>query len=139
VAFRCSKNHKVPCHITARILQKTAKNYPANVAIAYDEKETTYAQLDLLSNQFAHALAKLGVAKGDRVALFLPNVEGTAASAKEIASFVNSKVASYKAIREVEFRKELPISSAGKVLRRPLQEEEKGKPFGAEIRKLGNF
>jgi acyl-CoA synthetase (AMP-forming)/AMP-acid ligase II len=39
----------------------------------------------------------------------------------------------------VEFRKELPISSAGKVLRRLLQEEEKGKLFGAEIRKLGNF
>jgi acyl-CoA synthetase (AMP-forming)/AMP-acid ligase II len=27
----------------------------------------------------------------------------------------------------VEFKKELPISSAGKVLRRLLQEEEKGK------------
>jgi long-chain acyl-CoA synthetase len=56
------------------ILQKTATNYPANVAIAYDGKETTYAQLDFLSNQFAHALIKLGVEKGDRVALFLPNV-----------------------------------------------------------------
>ena len=48
--------------------------------------------------------------------------------AKEIGSFVNGKVASYKAIREVEFRKELPISTAGKILRRLLQEEEKGKP-----------
>jgi long-chain acyl-CoA synthetase len=64
--------------------------------------------------------------------------EGTAASAEEITSFVNGKVASYKSIREVEFRKELPISSAGKVLRRLLQEE-KGKRLGAEIRKLGNF
>jgi long-chain acyl-CoA synthetase len=56
------------------ILQKTAKNYPASVAIAYDGKELTYAQLDSLSNQFAHDLIKLGVEKGDRVALFLPNV-----------------------------------------------------------------
>ena len=35
--------------------------------------------------------------------------------------FVNDKVAPYKEIREVDFRKELPISSAGKVLRRLLK------------------
>jgi long-chain acyl-CoA synthetase len=56
---------------------------------------------------------------------FITLKEGAAASAEEIKSFVNGKVAPYKAIREVEFRKELPISSAGKVLRRLLQEEEK--------------
>jgi long-chain acyl-CoA synthetase len=49
--------------------------------------------------------------------------EGMVASAEEIMFFVNGKVAPYKAIREVEFRKELPISSAGKVLKRRLQEE----------------
>ena len=53
--------------------------------------------------------------------------EGMALSAEEIMAFVNSQVASYKAIREVEFRKELPISSAGKVLRRILKEAEKTK------------
>jgi long-chain acyl-CoA synthetase len=43
----------------------------------------------------------------------------------EIMTFVNEKVAPYKAIREVEFRNSLPLSSVGKVLRRILQEEEK--------------
>ncbi len=43
----------------------------------------------------------------------------------EVMDFVNSKVARYKAIREIQFRKELPLSSAGKVLRRVLQDEEK--------------
>jgi long-chain acyl-CoA synthetase len=47
--------------------------------------------------------------------------EGVTASAEEIMAFVNEKVAPYKAIREVEFRKELPISSAGKVLKRVLR------------------
>ena len=47
--------------------------------------------------------------------------EGATASEEEIMAFVNEKVAPYKAIREVEFRKELPISSAGKVLKRVLQ------------------
>ena len=46
------------------------------------------------------------------------------ASEKEIMQFVNDKVAPYKAVREVEFKKELPVSSVGKVLRRLLQEKE---------------
>ena len=53
--------------------------------------------------------------------------EGAKATGEEIIKFVKDKVAPYKAIREVEFRKELPISSVGKVLRRVLQEEEKRK------------
>jgi long-chain acyl-CoA synthetase len=53
---------------------------------------------------------------------FIVLKEGEAKTAEEIMAFVNNKVARYKAIREVEFRKELPISSAGKVLRRLLQE-----------------
>jgi long-chain acyl-CoA synthetase len=56
---------------------------------------------------------------------FITLKEGAATSAEEIMAFVNSKVAPYKAIREVEFRKELPVSSAGKVLRRLLQNEER--------------
>jgi len=50
--------------------------------------------------------------------------EGSKTSEKEIADFANGKVAPYKAIREIEFRKELPLSSAGKVLRRTLRDEE---------------
>lgn len=47
--------------------------------------------------------------------------EGSTASSTIILAFVNEKVAPYKAIREVEFRKELPLSGAGKVLRRALK------------------
>jgi long-chain acyl-CoA synthetase len=54
---------------------------------------------------------------------FIVFKEGMAASADEIMSFVNGKVAPYKAIREVEFRKELPLSAAGKVLKRLLKEK----------------
>jgi len=66
------------------------------------------------------------VGKPDQLAGEIPKAyivlkEGMAMSAEEIMVFVNEKVASYKSIREVEFRKELPISSAGKVLKRVLQ------------------
>ena len=58
---------------------------------------------------------------------FIVLKDGTQASEAEIMAFVKEKVAPYKAVREVEFRQELPISGAGKVLRRTLQEEEKRK------------
>ena len=58
---------------------------------------------------------------GEVPTAFVVLKEGTATSAEELMAFVNDKVASYKAIREVEFRKELPQSSAGKVLKRLLK------------------
>ena len=36
--------------------------------------KSSYAQLEVLSNQFANALVKLEVDIGDRVAVFLPNI-----------------------------------------------------------------
>ena len=72
------------------------------------------------------------VGKPDRVAGEVPKAfvvlkEGATATEVELMGFVNEKVAPYKAVREIEFRKELPLSSAGKVLRRVLQDEEKNK------------
>jgi long-chain acyl-CoA synthetase len=58
---------------------------------------------------------------------FIVLKDGAKATEEEIMRFVKEKVAPYKAVREVEFRQELPISAAGKVLRRALQEEEKRK------------
>jgi long-chain acyl-CoA synthetase len=56
------------------LLRKSAKTHPETAAIAYFEGEITYAELDLLSDQFAAALAALGVKKGGKVAVFLPNI-----------------------------------------------------------------
>ena len=70
------------------------------------------------------------IGKPDRIAGEIPKAfivlkDDAKTTSKAIMSFVNEKVAPYKAIRDVEFRKNLPISSAGKVLRRVLQEQEK--------------
>jgi long-chain acyl-CoA synthetase len=53
---------------------------------------------------------------------FIVLKDSAKATEEEIMAFVKDKVAPYKAIREVEFRKELPLSGAGKVLRRTLRE-----------------
>jgi long-chain acyl-CoA synthetase len=72
------------------------------------------------------------VGKPDPVAGEIPKAfvvlkDGTTATEEEIKRFVNDRIAPYKAIREVEFRTELPLTLIGKVLRRVLQEEERRK------------
>jgi long-chain acyl-CoA synthetase len=64
-------------------------------------------------------------AAGEVPKAFVVLKEGATASEEEIMRFVEERVAPYKRIHEVEFRKELPMSSAGKVLRRMLPEKEK--------------
>ncbi len=56
------------------LLTRTANLYPKNVAIVFYGKRITYHELDVLTSKFAVALSAVGVKKGDRVALFLPNV-----------------------------------------------------------------
>jgi len=83
---------------------------------------------------YEHPAVKLCavIGKPDPVASEIPKAfivlkDGVTATEEEIKKFVNEKVAPYKAIRELEFRKELPMTLVGKVLRRVLQEEERQK------------
>ncbi len=67
-----------------QFLDDSAKKYPNNTAIIYGgvvhqlggallDAKMTFKQLSDITNRFAAALQSLGVKKGDRVALFLPN------------------------------------------------------------------
>jgi long-chain acyl-CoA synthetase len=83
---------------------------------------------------YEHPAVKLCavIGKPDPVASEVPKAfivlkDGATATEDEIKEFVNEKVARYKAIREVEFRTELPMTLVGKVLRRVLLEEERKK------------
>ena len=55
-------------------LGATARLVPENVAIQFEGRSQTYAQLDLLATHAAAQLQQRGVSPGDRVALMLPNV-----------------------------------------------------------------
>jgi long-chain acyl-CoA synthetase len=57
-----------------RMLTETARKFPDHTALLFYGKKISYAGLDALVNRFANALAGLGVHKGDRVALMLPNI-----------------------------------------------------------------
>lgn len=67
-----------------QLLTDSAQRYPNNVALRFllkylplgikIQSTLTYRQLDEASDRFAAALQKLGVRKGDRVSIMLPNV-----------------------------------------------------------------
>jgi long-chain acyl-CoA synthetase len=81
---------------------------------------------------YEHPAVKLCavVGKPDKKAGEIPKAyivfkEGASVTEDEVKTYVNAKVAPYKAIREIEIRKELPMTPVGKVLRRTLRDEER--------------
>ena len=54
-------------------LEEAARQHPTNTALIFHDAKITYQQLNALADKFASALVNLGVKKGDRVALYLPN------------------------------------------------------------------
>jgi len=54
-------------------LDQAAENYPGQTAILFLGRSYNYAQLRDMVNRLASALIGLGIGRGDRVCLFLPN------------------------------------------------------------------
>ena len=89
-----------------QFLSDSAKRFPQRPALLFYGKAIRYAELDALSNRFANALKRLGVRRGDRVAVMLPNIpqcvigySGTL-KAGAICAFVNPLYVE----RELEFQ-----------------------------------
>lgn len=58
----------------SNLLARGARKYPQNVAVISMGKETSYKALDVLVNKAANGLLQAGIHKGDKVAIFMPNV-----------------------------------------------------------------
>ena len=56
-----------------QMLEETVGRYGEKTAIILGERRLSYAELDEASNKVANALLEIGVTKGDRVAILLPN------------------------------------------------------------------
>jgi long-chain acyl-CoA synthetase len=56
------------------LMEESFQKYANRVAYSFMGKDTTFAQTDSLSSAFAAYLQGLGLAKGDRVAIMMPNV-----------------------------------------------------------------
>src|SRR6266566_3550253 len=64
----------LPKQVLHDLLSNAAREFPDRPALIFFGQKIGYRELDRLSNRFAHALCRLGVKKGDRVAIVLPNI-----------------------------------------------------------------
>ena len=64
---------EVPPANLARLLADAARDYPHAPALHFEGRTTSYAELADRAWRFAAALARLGVTRGSRVGLILPN------------------------------------------------------------------
>ena len=58
----------------AHNLERSQHLFPHKASLIFEGNSFTYQELNTLSNQIANVLAQLGVSRGDRVVLFLPNI-----------------------------------------------------------------
>jgi long-chain acyl-CoA synthetase len=56
------------------VLTRTSEKFPNHTALIFMGTQITYRELEGLVNRFAKALISLGVKKGDKVAMVLPNI-----------------------------------------------------------------
>lgn len=66
-------------------------------------------------------------ARGEIVKAFVVPQDGEELSRSDVIAYCRKKLANYKVPKKVEFRKDLPKTMVGKVLRRALREEEEAK------------
>ncbi len=102
-----------------KFLADSAAKYPHNAAIhfkpshqGFARSSLTYAELDNLSDRMAAALAALGVKKGDRVAIFMPNIPQFIISFYGIVKAGAVVVASNPTYTEPELEHQLKDSGA---------------------------
>jgi len=57
-----------------KMLEDTCSRYPDRISLIYKDKTISYAELDRAVNAFGNRLKALGMAKGDKVAMMLPNI-----------------------------------------------------------------
>jgi long-chain acyl-CoA synthetase len=65
--------------------------------------------------------------RGETVKAWIVLKPGATATAEDITAHCKTGLAAFKVPKLIEFRTELPKTAVGKVLRRVLVEEEKGK------------
>lgn len=65
--------HPYPERTLLEAVKDTVKQRPGHTALMFKGRRMTYAELEQLSDAFGSALVALGVEKGSRVALLIPN------------------------------------------------------------------
>ncbi len=56
------------------ILVENARRFPERTAVICDQRKISYRELELTTNRLANSLAKLGLQRGQKILLMLPNI-----------------------------------------------------------------
>ena len=64
---------EVPLRSVTQAFDEATERDPGRTAVAFYGRSITYRELRDATDRFANALAKLGLKKGDRIALYLVN------------------------------------------------------------------
>ncbi len=65
---------EIPRESVQSILVEIARKYPGSTALEYQGSKISYGKLNELANQFANGLINLGLKKGSKLAVMLPNI-----------------------------------------------------------------
>ncbi|MCO6451568.1 MAG: long-chain fatty acid--CoA ligase [Caldilineales bacterium] len=58
----------------ATLVEASAQDYPGQTAVIFNDRKLSYAELNGAANMFANGLKKLGIGRGDKVAVMIPNL-----------------------------------------------------------------
>jgi acyl-CoA synthetase (AMP-forming)/AMP-acid ligase II len=59
--------------LTVELIRRGARYFADRTAVYFEDKSLTFAEVDQLSNRFAHVLARNGIDRGGRLAIFANN------------------------------------------------------------------
>ncbi|MEK6323718.1 MAG: AMP-binding protein [Acidobacteriota bacterium] len=59
--------------LTVELIRRGARHFPDRTAVLFEDNSLTFAEVDQLSNRFAHVLARSGIQRGSRLAILANN------------------------------------------------------------------
>src|SRR5215510_6415101 len=59
--------------LTVELIRRGARYFGSRTAVLFEDKSLTFAEVDELSNRFAHVLARNGIGRGERLAILANN------------------------------------------------------------------
>jgi long-chain acyl-CoA synthetase len=94
------------------MLARTSEKFPDNTAISYEGAAINYRELNNLVNRFARALLDLGIGKGEKIAVLMPNAPQIVVTCQAVLRIGAVTVMNNPLYTETELKRQLNDSGA---------------------------
>ena len=108
----------VPCEIDfekitiPEMLARTSEKFSDNTALSYEGRAISYRELNALVNRFAQALLNLGIGKGEKIAVLMPNAPQIVVACQAVLRIGAVTVMNNPLYTETELERQLNDSGA---------------------------